>query len=762
MLRKFNRHFFLTAVLSLSVHGTVSQANVLVNAPPPYPQSVFGDSAFTIYYAGNQTGIPTAGANSINVGQGFRFITTAAGTNALPANLIFLDVSIDQALTVPTSPPSTIAVTLTTGGSGTEIALIGAGQAVGSTPPPLCTVGGNCYPSGTNTAAYYGATPGTILRLAFSLDALCASGTGALCTGNAYSTMSATTLNVTTLKVTFGVIPTASIQATDVTTATTNANSVFTFGMTDTNPTVACPLSGLITDEYFPGDQQISLLTGNFQLGAGTNVNPGSAPTALQSVIAMGSISAATPEAEAGGLSSPIVSYVDPNGGIATITGFTNTTTGPGGDNEFSVRVQSQNIAGLMSAAGSSCNVFPVQSQNISGVLANSKCFIATAAYHDGNAAPVMMLRKFRDQVLSHTSLGRSFIDQYYKYSPALAEWAWDKPIIRSIALRALAPIELIAWAILKFSHGEEILESPKESYIDRVKKTLPSSSSDSGSYTEQERVKLNADHAIPANSDEPYLVRVKKKLADEEDIKPATNYTINEREKLPLEEPRESPITLVKEGRDKGMDLGKIPDIKNAAGFKIGLAPGMQITSPTSVHTFTEVYGTGWQPEFLFHFEHQLFHSENFGSLALGGDFGIGYAGGTGLLEFGFGAGGSKVSHTGFGFLQFPVIVNATYRFNLLRILRPYITVGPGTILYDEFRNDKRPDKKGYSFVYSGNLGVSLLMDFLDSSTHRDAYLADGIQHTYLFAEYLYLNTFTTDVVFQRSGVYSGFTFEF
>ena len=135
-------------------------------------------------------------------------------------------------------------------------------------------------------------------------------------------------------------------------------------------------------------------------------------------------------------------------------------------------------------------------------------------------------------------------------------------------------------------------------------------------------------------------------------------------------------------------------------------------------------------------------------------------YSGGQGLLQFGFN--GSSQSITGFGFFQVPWIINATYRFNLLRILRPYITAGPGAIFYTETRNDTKGDKRGYSAVYAGSLGTSILMDFLDSGTSRDSYLSNGIQHTYLFLEYLYLNTFKSTVTFKRAGIYSGFLFEF
>jgi hypothetical protein len=70
--------------------------------------------------------------------------------------------------------------------------------------------------------------------------------------------------------------------------------------------------------------------------------------------------------------------------------------------------------------------------------------------------------------------------------------------------------------------------------------------------------------------------------------------------------------------------------------------------------------------------------------------------------------------------------------------------------------------DKRGYDFVYSTHLGTSVLLDFFDSATARDGYLSTGIQHSYFFAEYLYLSSFNqTGVVLERSGLYAGFLFE-
>jgi hypothetical protein len=48
-------------------------------------------------------------------------------------------------------------------------------------------------------------------------------------------------------------------------------------------------------------------------------------------------------------------------------------------------------------------------------------CFIATACYGDYDAPEVIMLRHYRDNVLSRSLPGRLFIRCYYRCSPALA-----------------------------------------------------------------------------------------------------------------------------------------------------------------------------------------------------------------------------------------------------------------------------------------------------------------------------------------------------
>lgn len=65
-------------------------------------------------------------------------------------------------------------------------------------------------------------------------------------------------------------------------------------------------------------------------------------------------------------------------------------------------------------------------------------CYIATAVYGSYDAPEVMVLRRFRDENLQQTALGRWFIRTYYKYSPAVAEKLRDATHLNSAMRKIL------------------------------------------------------------------------------------------------------------------------------------------------------------------------------------------------------------------------------------------------------------------------------------------------------------------------------------
>ncbi len=738
MLRKYE---FLVSLLFIS---TAANATLLVNAPEPHPQYTFGATGIVIDYAGNSTGTLPVGA-TMNPVQGYR--TTIINTATVSSNndLVYLDISSDASFN---STGKVLGVSVVNGLTDAEVTLTGASVASGTNAPTPCNAGGNCF-SDSKAAVF---SQGNTLRVSFSISGLCNGSTsGDLCA--AASTLAGQRKSQS-IRVYLAVVNDAisGFNVKSVAAATGTAETPLTFNLQisdlvpDLSGTATCP-----SNYYFPGDSSIYFYPGTFTASA----NGGSD---LRYYVVLGAKSPSVPTAPASMSSNSIVSFPAVASSSEIITGFENTTNGT--DNEYNLHVYLQNRAGIISSTSvTNCTA---RSQAIQGILKESKCFIATAAYHDGRAAPVMMLRRFRDRVLSRFDSGRKFIDGYYRVSPALAEWAWDKPIIRSIALKVLTPIELMAWVMLQFSEANAATEATQDSpqpYIDRVKKQIGEQPEDTTSYTEQIKSQLKPESA---KASESYIDRVKKKLSEEKQPDSSVNYSEIEKAKLAPEAERESPIQVVKDGRDDRLGWGKTPNISHAAGMKLGVSQGMQVEVEGGIHTFEEVYGSGYQPELLFHYEYQIFHSENLGSLGAGLDFGVAYAGGKGLLQFNAPGSSTNESKTGFSFFQIPTIVNAVYRFNLLRLIRPYASVGAGSIFYTETREDNVSDKRGVTAVFQGSVGASLAMNWMDPKTSRDAYLADGIQHTFFFLEYLYLNSFKSAVTFKRAGLYAGFLFEF
>jgi hypothetical protein len=68
-------------------------------------------------------------------------------------------------------------------------------------------------------------------------------------------------------------------------------------------------------------------------------------------------------------------------------------------------------------------------------------CFIATAAYGSYSEPHVLILREFRDTVLSRTVFGKLFIRCYYKSSPPIAKMIASREYAKKFVRVLLAPI---------------------------------------------------------------------------------------------------------------------------------------------------------------------------------------------------------------------------------------------------------------------------------------------------------------------------------
>lgn len=84
--------------------------------------------------------------------------------------------------------------------------------------------------------------------------------------------------------------------------------------------------------------------------------------------------------------------------------------------------------------------------QIASSAKSSSDCFVVTATMGNDQSNVVLLLRKFRDQVLDKTQLGKKFIDWYYRNGPVYASAIRDSWIRRTISfLLIVLPSAIVA-----------------------------------------------------------------------------------------------------------------------------------------------------------------------------------------------------------------------------------------------------------------------------------------------------------------------------
>ncbi len=81
-------------------------------------------------------------------------------------------------------------------------------------------------------------------------------------------------------------------------------------------------------------------------------------------------------------------------------------------------------------------------------------CFVATAAYGDYDDPSVVLLRQFRDRLLSQSDTGKQFISWYYREGPAMAGFISGHPAARWLVRVGLAPVVGVVFLMLYFPAG--------------------------------------------------------------------------------------------------------------------------------------------------------------------------------------------------------------------------------------------------------------------------------------------------------------------
>lgn len=563
----------------------------------------------------------------------------------------------------------------------------------------------------------------------------------------------------------------------------------------------ACPLK----PGYFPGDQAI-IVDGSAFTATQNSTFPTS--PAFTRVRVLAQSGGSLPTGGSGDYIEPEISkYVNFGAGSQEVTGFQNSTEGS--VVPYNVDYGVEDSSGLISYCGNAApsdtavpgyplsNVFAT---DIQGFLSESNCFIATASFRDARAGGVMLLREFRDQVLSETPLGRSFIEWYYRNGPVAANWLLQHPVYRSFFLSLLIPLQFFAWVTLHpgilFFPGLALLTliaglifSRRKNQQSRVwlflavlltAETVTSKSAlaveSNQPYIDSLVSELPKEPYTPnGEGNSPYIDSVKKKMGKGDDSTGYTDqlkkelspkdgsegYTSRIRKTLP--ETSGSAIEDFRKGKKLRADKGDL-NARSAVGFKLFANATRTYTAGANQElAYETVYGSSWIPDLAVHYEYRPFTGDFTRKLGLYGSIGTSFTKAQGKLQYFDSAQfESNESKTQFKFIALPVNVGLIYRMNVANILFPFIAGGPSTIGFIESRNDNQKSNRGYTFGYWFSGGVALGLDWISAKDSWEQYDATGTKHSYLTIDYTYLESFGGGLVeFTVNGIEVGFTFE-
>jgi hypothetical protein len=317
------------------------------------------------------------------------------------------------------------------------------------------TVSGRLYYRGVLYESEEGVSDTSLVTLGLKLADICAytsssTLTGGLCSGGipvAPTARAAFGTSGTTRSLTLKLFLVDATDASTVpTTLPTTDSTRYTLPLVVTvqgsgNPAISAGVcSTKTTTVYFPGDSEIKLSPS--VLSATTWA---STDSKISKVVFVAQNGANPNTLIPAFTANPIYRALVPTDSDVTVTGFANTTTGA--DNVYRAIFGVRDEAGAV-AFDTSCNI-PVQTADIQTFLKANQCFIATASFRslDGGALP--LLRKFRDQVLNRSSIGRALVRGYYTWSPGAAQWLVENSELRYVVLAVLIPFQLVAWIAL-------------------------------------------------------------------------------------------------------------------------------------------------------------------------------------------------------------------------------------------------------------------------------------------------------------------------
>ncbi len=415
------------------------------------------------WYAGSNDGTQPV---SVDTNAGFHFFdfraSASTGLNSSPPDIIMVDVTLG---TAPTGTLQTVIVAKITTGTAVSqlvpIACSGSNTNAGGCID--CYYGFTCQtgapPAGTpNANLRWGAryNGNLTVRVGFYPKDICATlSSTTTIPGCAGSAVGLSTTGPATIPLTFYAVNEPDTITIPDPTQLTSGGDAFTLalqGYPSPNPSASpsptvpmtlnpCP-SPTPTNFYIPQDGGIKVNTDAFSASSAPS-NSGGAP--FDTLVAVGRIGG-TPDTSSTGYTNNDLLSRTQTGNYQRISGINNTPPN-GPDILYDIDFALRDKAGALTTFG--CPLTGVQTAEVYGFLAQDKCFIATATFGSREAAPVQMLRQFRDKLLLTNDYGRLFVSWYYTNSPAAADWLEDHAWLRPVVLTAFLPVEFIVWLLL-------------------------------------------------------------------------------------------------------------------------------------------------------------------------------------------------------------------------------------------------------------------------------------------------------------------------
>lgn len=111
--------------------------------------------------------------------------------------------------------------------------------------------------------------------------------------------------------------------------------------------------------------------------------------------------------------------------------------------------------AGMTDSTNSGVTAIEIGSED--GVV-DWGCFIATVAYGSLWEPHVRTLRDFRDHYLTKSQLGKSFVRDYYRYSPFIAQHIQANPSLKGATRMSLTPLVLLSQMLVRSTMTDKIV----------------------------------------------------------------------------------------------------------------------------------------------------------------------------------------------------------------------------------------------------------------------------------------------------------------